>query len=247
MQHDNSSSDILQSKKALGVDDDKDMSRLLGSILESDGYQVEFTSDGEEAGTAASQSKPYVVVLDLTLPSFNGLEVCSELRRRFRGLILALSGSGEEATIAKSLYQGAEYYINKPFRAHARLARRRELIRQMNATEIEADSLSVGDLTIDFARRRTQRNGEEIKLPRTEFDIGSFLVRNLERVVTANKVLQRVWDPCHGEYAQKLRVHIGHIRKKIQENPSAPRFLLTESGVGYRFSTPARAAAATLS
>ena len=195
----------------------------------------------------AAQSQPDLILLDLTLPHVSGLEVCNELRRWFSGPILVLSGNGEEATIVKALDLGADDYLTKPFRSSELLARLRALVRRMRSTVAEAETLAIGELAIDFARRRIQRGDDEIRLTRTEFDIVAFLVRNLDRVVTADMILQQVWGPHHGEYAQTLRVHIGHIRKKIEDDPSSPRHLLTESGVGYRYRDPARSSAAASS
>ena len=230
--------------RALVVDDDPAVRKLLGSILSGDGYEVSHASDGEEALALAAQSQPDLVVLDLTLPHVSGLEVCSELRRWFTGPILVLSGNGEEATIVKALDLGADDYLTKPFGPSELLARLRAAVRRACFTAFEAATLATGELTIDFARRRIQHGEDEIRLTRTEFDIVAFLVRNLDRVVTADMILQQVWGPHHGEYAQTLRVHVGHIRKKIEEDPSSPRYLLTESGVGYRFCDPGRTSAA---
>ena len=236
-----------QPLNALVVDDDQGVRKLVGSILTGDGYAVRQARDGEEALALVAQAQTDIVVLDLTLPRVSGLEVCSELRRWFTGPILVLSGNGEEATIVRALDLGADDYITKPFRSAELLARLRALVRRMKSRAPEADSLAVKELTIDFARRRIQRGVDKIRLTRTEFDIVAYLVRNLDRVVTADMILQQVWGPHHGEYAQTLRVHIGHIRKKIEDDPSAPRYLLTESGVGYRFCDPASVSAAASS
>ena len=233
--------------RALVVDDDQAVRKLVGSILAGGGYAVSHACDGEEALALAAQSQPDLILLDLTLPHVSGLEVCNELRRWFSGPILVLSGNGEEATIVKALDLGADDYLTKPFRSSELLARLRALVRRMRSTVAEAETLAIGELAIDFARRRIQRGDDEIRLTRTEFDIVAFLVRNLDRVVTADMILQQVWGPHHGEYAQTLRVHIGHIRKKIEDDPSSPRHLLTESGVGYRFRDPARSSAAASS
>jgi two-component system KDP operon response regulator KdpE len=149
-----------------------------------------------------------------------------------------LSGNGDESTIVQVLDRGADDYLTKPFRSGELLARMRALLRRASTQPERSSVVVAGELSIDLAKRKVLRDGNEIRLTRTEFDIVAFLGRNLDRVVTAEMILRQVWGPHHGEYAQTLRVHIGHIRRKIERDPAKPDYVLTQAGVGYRFSTP---------
>ena len=187
---------------------------------------------------------PHLIILDLLLPGPSGLDVCRELRTWYKGPILILSGYGEEEVIVSALDLGADDYITKPFRVVELLARVRALLRRVAKQPVPGAVRKIGELELNLARRRLTRKGVEISLTRTEFDIVACLIENLDWVVTSKMILETVWGPHHGEYNQTLRVHIGHIRKKIEPDPSRPCYVLTEPGVGYRFSIPAEQAAA---
>jgi two-component system KDP operon response regulator KdpE len=194
--------------------------------------------DGAAVLGAADQERPDAVILDLKLPGRDGLEICTELRLWYRGPILVVSALGDESTIVAALDRGADDYLTKPFRSEEFLARLRALLRRSKAAASEESTVAIGDLVIDLLQREVQIRGESVHLTRTEFDILAFLATNRDRVVTSETLLKAVWGPHHGEYAQTLRVHIGHIRKKIERDPSEPEYLLTALGVGYRFCEP---------
>ena len=225
--------------KILIVDDEEPIQKFVAAVLNRAGYEPLTADDGAGALEAADTEKPAAIILDLRLPGKSGLEVCSELRRWYQGPILVLSGIGDETTIVSALDRGADDYLTKPFRSEEFLARLRALMRRAGNDRDEEKILTVGGLAIDMLQREVTVEGEPVHLTRTEFDILAFLAVNRNRVVTSEALLRAVWGPHHGEYAQTLRVHIGHIRKKIEKNPSEPEYLLTALGVGYRFCEPA--------
>ena len=230
---------MAERTKILIVDDEESIQKFVSAVLNRAGYEPLTADDGAAAIETADSEKPGAIILDLRLPGKSGLEVCSELRRWYQGPILVLSGLGDETTIVSALDRGADDYLTKPFRSEEFLARLRALMRRANPDRDEEKVILVGALAVDMLQREVQVEGNPVHLTRTEFDILAYLVTNRDRVVTAESLLKAVWGPHHGEYAQTLRVHIGHIRKKIERNPSEPEYLLTALGVGYRFCEPA--------
>ena len=233
-----------ESTKILVVDDDPAVLRLVRTILQKAAFRVLVAKDDREGLDRVIEHSPQLIILDLSLPGRSGLDMCRELRTWYKGPILILSGHGEEGVIVSALDLGADDYITKPFRAGELLARVRALLRRVAKQPVPGAVRRIGELELNLARRRLTRKGVEISLTRTEFDIVACLIENLDCVVTSKMILETVWGPHHGEYNQTLRVHIGHIRKKIEPDPSRPRYVLTEPGVGYRFSIPAEQAAA---
>lgn len=220
--------------RILVVDDEECIQRLLKSILMRRSYQVQLASNGDEALDSAVERTPDLVILDLALPGMSGLELCRELRLWLSVPILVLSGRGDEGMKIAALDQGADDYITKPFAAGELLARIRALLRRASGPPAPEPVLSSGGLKIDLARRQVFRRDQEIRLTRTEFDILACLARNAGCVVTSKMLLEKVWGMECGD-AQTLRVHVGHLRKKIEQDPSVPRFILTEPGIGYRY------------
>jgi two-component system, OmpR family, KDP operon response regulator KdpE len=228
--------------RILVVDDDEGVQRFVGTILRRNGYAVLRADDGQAAIAQAIDHSPHLVILDLSLPVISGLDVCRQLRTWYQAPVLVLSAYGEENLIVRALDLGADDYLTKPFRPGEMLARIRALLRRSAQQPASKSSLRAGNLKLDLARRRVVRAGEEITLTRTEFDVLAYLARHLDRVVASEMILKQVWGPHHGQYEQTLRVHIGHIRKKIEMDPASPRFVLTEPGVGYRLTVPAKEA-----
>ncbi len=224
--------------KVLIVDDEEAVQKFVAAVLERAGYQPVAEAAGAPALVTADRERPDAVILDLRLPGISGLDVCSELRLWYKGPILVLSGLGDEVTIVSALDRGADDYLIKPFRSEEFLARLRALLRRSRSDREEESVVTVGELRMDFLQREVQVGGEPVHLTRTEFDILAHLVSNRHRVVASESLLKAVWGPHHGEYAQTLRVHIGHIRKKIEPDPSSPKYLITAVGVGYRFVDP---------
>jgi len=221
--------------RILVVDDEEQIRRALRSILTARKYDVVLASNGEEAIDLAIENPPDMVILDMAMPGLKGADVCKELRNWYEGPILMLSVIGSDTEKAAALDIGADDYLTKPFSTTELLARIRALLRRSSARVTPPPIINAGDLEIDIAKRTVKRSGEEIELTRMEFDILAYLAQNADRVVTSRMLLEKVWGPEYGEDAQTLRVHISHLRKKIEPRPSSPRYILTETGVGFRF------------
>ena len=224
-----------KSQKVLVVDDEEQIRRALKSILTARKYEVILATNGDEAIDMAIENPPDLVILDMAMPGLRGTEVCSELRNWYEGPILMLSVIGSDIEKAAALDIGADDYLTKPFSTTELLARIRALLRRSSARITPPPVIQAGDLEIDIAKRTVRRSGEEVELTRMEFDILAYLAQNADRVVTSKMLLEKVWGPEYAEDAQTLRVHISHLRKKIEPRPSSPRYIQTETGVGFRF------------
>jgi two-component system KDP operon response regulator KdpE len=223
--------------KILVIDDEEQIRRALKSILGSRGYEVLLASGGVVGLDMAIDSTPDLVILDLAMPDMGGLEVCRELRTWFEAPILVLSVRSSDAEKIEALDAGADDYLTKPFSAGELLARIRALLRRAGGRAVPAPVVSAGDIEIDIAHRRVTRCGEDVDLTKTEFEILALLARNADCVVTSRMILQTVWGEEYADDTQTLRVHISHLRKKVEPHASVPRYILTEPGVGFRFST----------
>jgi len=222
----------------LVIDDETAVCRIIGSILEREGLRSEAAHDGRTGMEMAAAQSPNLLILDLFLPDLDGMEVLQQLRLWYKAPILVISGRGEEETVIRALELGADDYVTKPFRPRELAARVRALMRRAQQLPARNPIVEVGELMIDIAHRRVRRAGEDVHLTRTEFDILAFLAVNLDRVVTPSMISNRVMGFDNFDYSQSLRVHVGHIRKKIEPEPSSPSYLITESGVGYRLQVP---------
>lgn len=172
------------------------------------------------------------------MPGLDGLEVCRRLRAWTDVPILVLSARSQEKQKVAALDLGADDYLTKPFGMDELTARIRAALRRgRRARPADAPTFTAGDLEVDYARRLAFKAGQELKLTPLEYDILRFLTQNADRVLTHRQVLAAVWGPEDVEETQYLRVHIGHLRQKIEDNPARPRFIVTEPGVGYRFRT----------
>ena len=227
-----------KSARILVVDDEEQIRRALKSILSSRHYEVELACNGEQAIDLAIDNTPDLIVLDLTMPGLSGMEVCRELRTWYTGPILILSVRGSDADKIAALDTGADDYLTKPFSAGELLARIRALLRRADQQVTPIPVITAGGLEIDIARRTVKRGETEICLTRIEFDILAYLAQNADCVVTSRMILERVWGPEYRDDIQTLRVHVSHLRKKIEPHPSVPCYILTEPGVGFRFTTP---------
>ena len=217
--------------RVLVVDDEPQIIRGLRVILTNAGYRVEEATTKQEALDAVSVRPPDVILLDLILPDGDGVEVATEIRRWSQVPIVVLSAVGDERQKVRALDAGADDYVTKPFGARscspgcARARRRRE----------DGDStVQVGDLEIDFADRAVRRAGEEVHLTPIEFDLLSQLAQHPGRLVTHRQLLHEVWGPGYEDETHYLRVHFAHVRSKIEPDPSNPRYVITEPGIGYR-------------
>ncbi len=220
--------------RILIVDDEEQIRRALKSILSTRKYEVITASTGEEAIDLAIDFSPDMVILDLSLPGIDGIAICKELRAWYTGPILVLSVRAGDADKIAALDTGADDYLTKPFSAGELLARVRAQLRRTAQLVAPPPVIAVGDMEIDLAHRRVRRGGNEVELTRIEFDILAYLAQNLDCVVTSKMILEKVWGPEYGDDTQTLRVHISHLRKKIEPHPSVPHYVLTEPGVGFR-------------
>lgn len=221
--------------RVLVIDDEESIRRALKSILSLRNYDVSLSSSGEDGINAAIETNPEIVILDLSLPDMDGLDVCRELRTWMTASILILSVRGNEGDKVTALDLGADDYLTKPFQAGELLARMRAILRRAESRVVQPPEIQAGDLTISLAKRAVFLKGKEISLTRTEFEILSVLVRNMDCVVTHKMLADKLWEDGEARDPQLLRVHISNLRKKIEPGPSLPRYILTEPGVGFRF------------
>jgi two-component system KDP operon response regulator KdpE len=219
--------------RVLVVDDEPEIVRGLTIVLRNAGYAVEAASTKARALSALSTRPPEAMVLDLVLPDGNGVSVVKEIRGWSRLPILVLSAVGDEREKVRALDAGADDYVTKPFGTDELLARLRAILRRSPDTD-HAQVVQVGDLTIDLEDRAVRRDGQAVHLTPIEFDLLRLLAQHQGRLVTQRQLLQAVWGPQYVEESHYLRVHIAHIRAKIEPDPAQPRYLITEPGIGYR-------------
>jgi len=226
--------------KILVVDDEPQIRRALVVGLSPRGYEVKTVATGEEALDAVALDPPEVMILDLTLPGMSGLEVCRRVREWADFPIIVLSVHGEERDKVAALEAGADDYVTKPFGLNELVARIRAVLRRWRGREEpEPAVFTAGDLVVDFACRVVSVRGEEVHLTPIEYDLLCCLVRNAGRVLTHTYLLREVWGTDAIDETPALRVHIGHLRQKIEPNPARPTYIITEPGIGYRFRLPA--------
>ena len=222
--------------RILVVDDEPQILRALRTSLHGAGYEVDTAAAGEEALARAAMRPPDGVILDLVLPDRNGSDVCRELRRWTDAPVLVLSAVGDEQEKVTALDAGADDYITKPFGIDELLARLRAALRRADAPGVPV--VEFGDLSVDLDRKLVKRAGEPLSLTPTEFDLLRLFVRNEGKLLTHPMILREVWGPNYGSESHYLHVYISQLRRKIEPDPTRPRFLLTESGAGYRFVRP---------
>jgi two-component system, OmpR family, KDP operon response regulator KdpE len=218
--------------RVLVVDDEPQIVRGLRVILGNAGYAVEEATTKQEALDAVSVRPPDAIVLDLLLPDGNGVDVCTEVRRWSHVPIVVLSAVGDEREKVRALDAGADDYVTKPFGSEELLARMRAVLRRRS--EDAEGPVRVGDLEIDLADRAVRRGGDQVHLTPIEFDLLSQLAQHPGRLVTHRQLLQEVWGPGYEDETHYLRVHFAHVRAKIEPDPSNPRYVITEPGIGYR-------------
>jgi two-component system KDP operon response regulator KdpE len=218
--------------RVLVVDDEPQIVRGLKVILGNAGYKVDEATTKREALDAVSVRPPDAIVLDLVLPDGDGVEVATEIRRWSQVPIVVLSAVGDERQKVRALDAGADDYVTKPFGSEELLARMRAVLRRR--TEDAGSTVNVGDLEIDLADRSVRRGGEDVHLTPIEFDLLSKLAEHPGRLVTHRRLLQEVWGPGYEDETHYLRVHFAHVRSKLEPDPSNPRYVITEPGIGYR-------------
>ncbi|MCP5524084.1 MAG: response regulator [Verrucomicrobiales bacterium] len=215
------------------VDDEPQIRRLLTVALEANGYRVVTAASGQEGLSLAAHHRPAIVVLDLGLPDVPGQEVLRRLREWSNVPVVILSVQDDETGKVAALDGGADDYVTKPFNTAELLARLRVAMRHA-VRQDEESVFQTGALVVDLANRRVTLKGQEVSLTVTEYNLFRLLVRHAGKVVTHRQLLREVWGPAAEEQTHYLRVYVGHLRDKLEANPSEPSLILTEQGVGYR-------------
>jgi len=216
------------------IDDEKQIRRLLEITLSASGYKVIQSVNGRDGLIDAATHRPSLIILDLGLPDTDGQKILKKLREWYQKPVIILSVRDSEEDIIKALDNGANDYLTKPFRTGELLARIRAALRSENEMADSAE-ITFGSLTIDCASHVARKNNEMLKLTATEFSLLLLLSKNSGRVLTHQYILKEVWGYKYIEQTQYLRVFVAQLRKKIEDNPSRPSLLITESGIGYRF------------
>ena len=225
----------MNSATILVIDDESQIRKLLEITLDANGYKTEFAINAQEGLMLAANHPPDLIILDLGLPDDNGQNVLIKLREWFKNPIIILSVKSSEEEIVKALDNGANDYLTKPFRTKELLARVRAVLR--NITENSSEPVvTIDNILIDFTARVVKVDNEVLKLTATEYTLLSLLIKNDGRVLTHQYILKEVWGPSYIDQTQYLRVFIAQLRKKIEKDPNQPKYILTESGIGYRFS-----------
>jgi two-component system KDP operon response regulator KdpE len=221
--------------RVLVVDDEAPMRRALAANLKARGYEVDAAETGEQALDVAARRHPDVVLLDLGLPGIDGLEVIDGLRGWTRVPIVVLSARGAERDKVAALDAGADDYVAKPFGMDELLARLRAAVRRATPVD-EEPVVTTEDFTVDLSAKRVlDPSGEPVHLTPTEWHLLEVLVRHPGKLVTQRQLLQDVWGPTYGDESNYLRVHMAHLRHKLEPDRSRPRYFITEPGMGYRF------------
>ncbi len=216
------------------IDDEIQIRRLLEITLQSNGFDTLEATSGKEGLNLAASHQPALIILDLGLPDGSGHSVLQQLREWYTHPVIILSVQSNEEDIVKALDNGANDYLVKPFRTGELLARIRSALRAKKGPEPES-VYSFGDLQIDLAARTVKKRNEPVKLTATEYKLLSLFARQEGKVLTHQYLLREIWGPGYINQSQYLRVFIAQIRKKIEDDPNRPVYILTESGIGYRF------------
>jgi two-component system KDP operon response regulator KdpE len=220
--------------RLLVVDDEPAILRFLKPALEANGYEVAAAATVEEATKRIARELPEIVVLDLGLPDGDGKDVIRQVRQWSDVPIVVLSAREREAEKIEALDLGADDFVNKPFGVGELMARLRAALRHRAQRQGETPVLRIGAIEIDTTRHRVARASADIRLTPKEFELLACLVRHAGKVITHRQLLTAVWGPAHAEDTQYLRVYIGQLRQKIEEDPDDPKVILTELGIGYR-------------
>jgi two-component system KDP operon response regulator KdpE len=220
----------------LVIDDEPQILRALRTILTAKKFRVSVASRAEEGLALVTALQPDLVILDLSLPDMDGLEVCSRLREWSSTPIIVLSVRESERDKVAALDRGADDYLTKPFGIEELLARIRVALRHSSQAQGESRTLvTSGPLAIDLTQHLVFRAGTEVKLTATEYKLLAYLAAHAGRVLTHQMILSEVWDPADADHVEYLRVYIRNLRKKLEDDPEQPRILVNEPGIGYRF------------
>ncbi len=227
---------MTNSPHILVIDDEPQIVRALRTILTAKQFRVTAAMRGEEGLALATANPPDVIILDLSLPDLDGLQVCARLREWTQVPIIVLSVRDNERDKVAALDKGADDYLTKPFGIEELLARIRVALRHAARAQGSPHPIvTAGPLAIDLAQHVVTCDGAEVKLTATEFKLLAYLAANAGRVLTHQSILTNVWDPADADHIEYLRVYMRQLRKKLEADPEQPQYLLTEPGVGYRF------------
>ena len=225
---------ITERSRVLVVDDEPQITRVLRTVLTSQGYQVQTAPEGQSALSAFTEFRPELIITDLFMPHMDGLELCRRIRAVSNVPIIVLSVKGEERSKVEALDSGADDYVTKPFGIDELLARVRATLRRSGG-DADVSSFEAGAFRVDLESRRVHVRGQEVRLTPKEFDLFVYMARHPNRVITHRTLLEAVWGEASQEQPEYLRVFMGQLRKKLELDPSNPRYLVTEPWVGYRF------------
>lgn len=221
------------------VEDEPHIRRFVRSALEQEGWHVHEAATLQRGLTEAGTRKPDLVILDLGLPDGDGVDFIRELRKWSPVPVIVLSARVNEEEKIRALDNGADDYLTKPFGVGELLARVRASQRRQRGPITGGDGkVRFGDVVVDVQNRRVTKGGETVRLTPTEHRLLAVLVANAGKVMTTPQLLRSVWGPSQGEHAHYLRIYMGHLRHKLEDNPAQPRYMITETGVGYRFQLP---------
>jgi two-component system KDP operon response regulator KdpE len=217
------------------IEDEQPIRRFLKASLSNEGYRVSEAVAGEDGLRMASAQPPDLVILDLGLPDLDGQDVLKRLREWYTSPIIVLSARDQEPQKIKALDSGADDYVTKPFGVGELLARIRTAIRHAYRVGPEATTITIGDLRVDLAARLVCRNDEEVHLTPLEYKLLVTMIKHAGKVLTHRFLLREVWGPQDSQENHYLRVFVASMRRKLEDDPARPRYILTEQGVGYRF------------
>lgn len=226
---------MSEQSRLLVVDDESDITRVLETFLGSQGYSVRAADDGATALKVMREWQPDLIITDLSMPNVGGIALCREVRKTSAVPIIILSVREEETTKVEALNSGADDYVTKPFGMDELLARVRASLRRASQSVSPAGKFQAGDFCVDREAYTVQIKGQEVRLTPKEFQLLGFLMQNVGRVLTHRTLLAEVWERPYAEQLDSVRALVRQLRKKIEPNPSSPRYLKTEPWIGYRF------------
>ncbi|EOE3916969.1 response regulator [Vibrio cholerae] len=221
--------------KILIIEDEAPIQRFLTVLISGYEYQVKVASTAEQGLHLVANWNPHLILLDLGLPDQDGISLTRELRTWTQTPIMVISAREKEADKVQALDAGANDYLTKPFGSEELMARIRVALRLAPSTEsVEQTRFELGDLVLDLVLKQVTKDGEPVKLTKTEYNILKLLAKNMGKVLTHKQILKEVWGGNYVEHHHYVRIHVAQLRHKVEDNPAQPRFILTENGVGYR-------------